>query len=195
MKMRAVWAILALILLVAGLALLPPLFQSGRARNERHPWSPLKTLATAQADFRGNDRDGNRVQDFWVRDVAGLYYLKPEGSDERIQLIELSVANADDTACTESAAAGHAYAPRAGYAYRALIFYEDAAGAKQVYEDERGRNPSKFGFIAVPVGPGAEERDSYLINEGNTVLRKPLKGARVDTFPRDPLKAGWAKID
>lgn len=193
--MRAVWVIIALVLLVAGLATLPPLFQSGRASNERNPWSSLKTLATAQADFRANDRDGNREQDFWVRDVAGLYYLKPEGGDAAIQLIELSVANADDTACPESAAAGHAFAPKMGYVYRALIFYEDAAGKKQLYEDVHGRNPSKFGFIGVPVGPEAGQRDSYVINEENTIFRKKLQGARVDTFPRDPLKAGWSKLD
>src|SRR6185436_1936276 len=36
----------------------------------------LRTLALAQEDFRNNDRDNNRAQDYWVRDVAGLYYLK-----------------------------------------------------------------------------------------------------------------------
>ncbi len=184
---------MAALLVAAGAYFLRPMFASGRASNERYPWSSLKTFATAQADFRGNDRDGNRQQDYWVRDVAGLYFLKPMGSDEPIKLIEVSVANADDTACPESAAAGHAFAPKAGYVYRALIFYEDAAGKKQIYENAQGRNPSKFGFIGVPVEGDA--RDSYIVSEENTVYRKKLQGARVDTFPRDPLKAGWTKLD
>ena len=56
----------------------------------------LKTIASAQADFRGNDRDGNGRQDFWRDDIAGLYTIVPVGSQEAIKLIELSVAGADE---------------------------------------------------------------------------------------------------
>lgn len=35
----------------------------------------MKTLAASEADFRGHDREGNRVEDFWTVDVTGLYSL------------------------------------------------------------------------------------------------------------------------
>src|SRR5262245_13087601 len=36
----------------------------------------LRELSMAEADFRGCDRDGNHVYDFWTFDVAGLYQMK-----------------------------------------------------------------------------------------------------------------------
>src|SRR5438093_367005 len=50
--------------------------QQGRAQgasNERNASATLKSFASAEADFRANDRDNNRVNDFWVADVSGLY--------------------------------------------------------------------------------------------------------------------------
>ena len=54
----------------------------------------LRTMSTAEADYRSNDRDWNHVNDFWTGDVSGLYHVKPapEGNPE-IRLIEESVAN------------------------------------------------------------------------------------------------------
>src|SRR5436190_232031 len=57
------------------------------AANERSASSSLKTLATAEADFKANDRDGNGLKDFWVGDVSGLYrYTMTNGRE--IKLIE-----------------------------------------------------------------------------------------------------------
>src|SRR5688500_17803531 len=86
--------VLTVCALVAALAL-PGLLSSQRASNERGASAALKTLASAQADFRENDRDGNKVQDFWTRDVAGLYGVVPAGETETIKLIDRSVAGAD----------------------------------------------------------------------------------------------------
>ena len=61
--------------------------------NERTASQGLKMLATAEADFRANDRDGNRVNDFWTGDVSGLYFINPGGVP--IQLIPLALAEAD----------------------------------------------------------------------------------------------------
>src|SRR5213592_4255451 len=56
---------------------------------------PLKTLTSAQADFRAGDRDANGVEDFWVKDVAGLY-TTPGVDKQQIRLIELKLALADE---------------------------------------------------------------------------------------------------
>lgn len=37
----------------------------------------MKTLSAAEEDFRGNDREGNRIQDFWTADVDSLYGTEP----------------------------------------------------------------------------------------------------------------------
>src|SRR5262245_44319035 len=67
--------------------------------NERLAVHALKTLTVAEVDFRSNDRDGNRINDFWTGDVAGLYYLKdPTGST--LRLIESRLADADPASVT-----------------------------------------------------------------------------------------------
>lgn len=49
--------------------------------------------APAPFDFRGNDRDGSKVHDFWTADV-GMFAPTEEGSDELLKLIEISIADA-----------------------------------------------------------------------------------------------------
>ena len=44
--------------------------------NDRAPAS-LADLAAAEADFRGCDRDGHRVEDFWNADVSSFYLATP----------------------------------------------------------------------------------------------------------------------
>jgi hypothetical protein len=46
--------------------------------NERCSSDSLKTLTPAEADFRANDEDWLRAEDFWTRDVRGLYTLSPQ---------------------------------------------------------------------------------------------------------------------
>jgi hypothetical protein len=157
----------------------------------------LRDLTLAELDFQMNDRDGNHEQDFWVRDVSGLHFLTPEGSEDPIGLIDISIARADDAPCRDTAAARAACesGPRIGYLYRALMFHEDEAGKKVPYDDGKGRNVSRFGFVAYPVGPGTESFDTLILSETNLVFRKKLQGGRVDTFPRDPERAGWKTLD
>jgi hypothetical protein len=85
---------------------------------QRSAAASLKTLATAQADFRSNDRDGNGVHDFWRKDAAGLYVLAPKGG-EPIRLIEIGTALADDRIPDEALALGPR-TPKGGYWFRAI---------------------------------------------------------------------------
>src|SRR5438874_4917536 len=99
--------IVVIFLLVAALAI-PGLQSSNRASNERSASTSLKTLSTAEADFRANDRDWNHVNDFWTFNVCGLYSLTScaiggaagasTTADPAIKLIEISVATADSEA-------------------------------------------------------------------------------------------------
>src|SRR5580765_1320779 len=103
--------VIAIIAIIAAIAI-PGLLSSQRAANERSAATSLKTLSTAEADFRANDRDWNHVNDFWTGNVAGLYTMTSSAvsgsaanstTDPAIKLIELSVASADTDGSTPSA--------------------------------------------------------------------------------------------
>jgi hypothetical protein len=42
----------------------------------------LQSLTAAEADFRGCDRDGNHVADFWTSDVKSLYLPTTTEADQ-----------------------------------------------------------------------------------------------------------------
>lgn len=191
--------VIAIIAIIAAIAI-PGLLQSQRASNERNASASLKSLTAAQADFRSNDRDGNRVNDFWVLDVAGLYGICPgpttqTGTPELNKLIEISVAGADFNAPSGGAAAwGNVTLvtnytltrPKAGYWYRALLNDEDGI----VYAQNTGAaaldwggslssfNHGKFGFISFP-DSRSSGRSVFLVNEGNTIVRRQVTSTYV----------------
>ena len=190
--------VIAIIAIIAAIAI-PGLLSSQRASNERNASASLKTITSAEADFRGNDRDGNKIQDFWTLDVAGLYGVVPVGSTELVKLIEISVAGADFNSPTGVAlgvtglnhVTSTAYsinAPKAGYWYRAM-FSDNSGAAAEAYvvntsgvSDTAGTvtttvwwNHSKFGFLAFPDSFSAG-RSVFFVNEGNTIFKRPTNG-------------------
>src|SRR5881394_4123001 len=103
--------VIAIIAIIAAIAI-PGLLAAQRAANERSASTSLKTLSSAEADFRANDRDWNHVNDFWTANVAGLYTMTSSAvtgatanstTDPSIKLIELSVASADTDPLTPPA--------------------------------------------------------------------------------------------
>jgi hypothetical protein len=171
--------------------------------NERTASVTLKTLATAEADFRANDRDANHENDFWVADVSGLYRLFANG--DMLKLIEMSVALADarptipldstgalpSDAKTKLQFLGKA-ATKAGYQFAAIEKYEED-GAIQKYDEGKGRNPSRFGFCAYPAAYPANGKMTFVITENNTVFRKDTGGKRVEQWSSNPQKDGWQR--
>ena len=178
--------VIAIIAIIAAIAI-PGLLSSQRASNERNASASLKTLASAEADFRGNDRDGNKVQDFWTVSVNGLYTVSPVGNTEAVKLIELSVALADtsplgagalNTANTYGNVALYGTrSAKAGYWYRAMITDETALAYAQVTNGTGALgavadfNTSKFGFWCFPDTRSAG-RNLFIINEGNTIYKR-----------------------
>jgi prepilin-type N-terminal cleavage/methylation domain-containing protein len=180
--------VVAIIAVIAAISI-PGLLQSQRAANERNSSASLKTLATAEADFRANDRDGNHVTDFWTRDVAGLYGVFPPGgsSGTSIKLIELSVAMADafsngvigGGAATWGQAQNTTFgaiAPKAGFWY--YVMTADASqNPLQPYQNNTDATGNyhclnSFGFGCYPDSMAAG-RLLYIINEGCTIYRRP----------------------
>ncbi len=215
--------VIAIIAIIAAIAI-PGLLASQRASNERNASASLKTIATAQADFRANDRDGNKIQDFWTADVAGLYCVKTVDSTSAAnKLIELSVASADSdpiAALGQYTPAITAYAnqgPKAGYWYYALMTDDQTT---ETYRAATGGSPavgtvhyntSKFGFITYPDSYPSSGKISFILNEGNTMFKRqmttPVKASSAtpptavtltgfSTWPTDDLlKTYWAKMD
>jgi len=141
----------------------------------RNASASLKTLATAEADFRANDRDGNRIADYWTGDVFGRYGLVPvpAGSsalpaDETtaanaIRLVQAGVAAADGASnlgaygnvnVADSVLVG---APKAGYLYRRFATQNSGGGASTLMGDTDGsdyygavHDRVRFAFMAFP---------------------------------------------
>jgi prepilin-type N-terminal cleavage/methylation domain-containing protein len=200
--------VIAIIAIIAAIAI-PGLLSSQRASNERNASTSLKTLTSAEADFRANDRDWNHVNDFWTGDVKGLYTMTSAAvigsgnstTDPIIKLIELSVASADADASVvpaggECAALTTFAVPsaKAGYWYQALTLDNAFTGSPEAtYKlDTVGtptmgscHNTSKFGFAAFPDSQSAGKY-VYMVNENNTIFRSATSGAVKTTTTNPP---------
>jgi prepilin-type N-terminal cleavage/methylation domain-containing protein len=215
--------VIAIIAIIAAIAI-PGLLQSQRASNERSASASLKTATTGEADFRANDRDGNRVADFWTFNVAGLYSMtngviagNSAAGDDPIRLIELSVAGAE--ASTLTAAAGEYSAintycvqsAKAGYWFQALR--SDLSGTAETYlQNTSGTNSAgtampgvgtgnaayhtgKFGFLSWP-DTLSSGKVAFIVNENNTIYRRALTATlRVGTANPPGLATDAGFID
>jgi prepilin-type N-terminal cleavage/methylation domain-containing protein len=187
--------VIAIIAIIAAIAI-PGLLSSQRASNERSASTSLKTLSTAEADFRANDRDWNHVNDFWTESVYGLYCMTScavtgatgaaTTADPAIKLIELSVASADAGSAVASLTGECATlatfaipSAKAGYWYTALINDMSVAGSTdQTYKQDTGgstamgavHNTSKFGFLSYPDSQSSG-KFVFIVNENNTIFR------------------------
>jgi hypothetical protein len=158
-----------------------PLNPNRRASNELNAATTLKTLASAQADFRANDRDQDGVNQFWRGDVAGLYALSPKGGPP-IRLIQREVAASDDRPVTRLP--GIRWKAHAGYRIRAI---------RHADENPNALDPQRFAFVAYPESPSAG-RYMYVIDENNSVRSSaecPPGG--IFDFPTDQELRSWGR--
>jgi hypothetical protein len=190
--------------IVAAIAI-PGLLSSQRFANERNASASLKTICTAEMDFRANDRDGNGVNDFWTGDVSGLFCLRPPDAGGPLGLIEISVAAADGAPvmgrvpADRKAGLSTSSHPKAGYFFRAMK--EDESG-EPYGRDTEGRkslgpyyNLAGFAFCAHPAKYPSSGRQTFIVNEGAVVWKKDTGGEAVDGWPENPAEEGWVKAD
>lgn len=189
--------VIAIIAVIAAIAI-PGLLSSQRASNERNASTSLKTITSAQADFRANDRDGNKVNDFWTADVKGLYTMTNAAvagnsnatTDPAIKLIELSIASADANGTVPVAGNENCAlsmfaisSAKAGYWYNALASDAGTAGAEATYQQDTGGTPTmgsvhnlwRFAFVAWPEATSSG-KFIYIIDENNTIFRSATTG-------------------
>ncbi len=198
--------VIAIIAVIAAIAI-PGLLAAQRSSNERNASTSLKTITTAQADFRSNDRDGNRTMDFWTADVYALFgMIGIQGSStaiaadsatasNHVKLLEPSLASADGR--SEQALYGNIEfgpaivngSPKAGYIFRALhnevtggtatTLLNDTDGAAQFYGN--CHDVDRFGFICFPISLNSGKL-CFIVNEDNTIWKYNLPAAYTATF-------------
>jgi hypothetical protein len=163
---------LGICVLIAALAI-PAILSWNRANNERLASTTLRTLTSAEAEFRANDRDHNKIMDFWTGDVSGLYYVKPVDGGPEVRLIDVDVANADANPILPLPLGSGS---SKGYRYQAFDRDDSVEGEKGVYRidtDHSGRKVhhlGMFGFIAFPANR-IQGKYRFMINENNTTFR------------------------
>jgi len=194
--------VVGLIVLVAIIAI-PGILMGSRASNERNASASLKTILTAEADFRSNDRDNDGVQNFWVRDVYGLYALcpSPDGTkaakpdpSAMIKLVEPSLAGADGTGkvpCDGSVPAVASigmWSPKASYVYRALEAYEEGgrqmpyASPGPVAAHGAAYHLTRYGFITQPATSAAGATRIFIADESCTIWRFTTESSYKGTY-------------
>lgn len=152
---------------------------------ERNASTMLKTITSAQADFRANDRDGDGVNQFWRADIAGLYALAP-GGGPAMRLIDRSLALADARPVHDLTRDGER-APQQGYWYRAIR-----------HSDEKAIDAvSQFAAVAYPADYPQSGKDTFIVDENNTIFRADLgHGHGLEAYPtEDELRTKWSKLD
>jgi prepilin-type N-terminal cleavage/methylation domain-containing protein len=198
--------VIAIIAIIAAIAI-PGLLAAQRASNERNASASLKTLSTAEADFRSNDRDGNLVNDFWTADVFALYGLIPPTGGSTtlpsdtgtatsiIKLIEPSVAGADAASLSGSygnlsfSASIISGSPKAGYAYRMFASQDDGPGLTTLRTDTDGASAfygtthdrNRFAVMAAPETLSAGKL-LFIVNADNTIWKYNLPATYIMTF-------------
>ena len=204
--------VIGLIAVIAAIAI-PGLVSAQRAANERNASASLKSIVTANHDFRSNDRDGNRIVDFWTGDVAGLSLIVPQAGNSApatltygaaIRLVDLSMAGADaafgggvrysSTMHVPIATAIVAFSPKASYWYARLVNEVSGAGSIAYQNDTDGatnnlwgacHSNDRFGFVAFPGSIGSG-RVAYIVSHEGVIFKTNLSATYVATVAVTP---------
>jgi prepilin-type N-terminal cleavage/methylation domain-containing protein len=190
--------VMVVIAIVAAIAI-PGLISSQRSSHERNSSTSLKTLCVAEADFKANDRDGNKVSDYWTADVKGLYTmtsLVTAGNaggtiDPPLKLIDLSIAAADADSVTAPAGGENmditqfgVVSNKGGYWYAALTTDNNHTGPESLYKQDTGgiltmgsvHNINKYAFISFPESPSFGKY-VFIVNENAAVFRSAMSSS------------------
>ena len=193
--------VIAIIAIIAAIAI-PGLLRARIASNERNASASLKSVVTAEENFRSNDLDRNQVNDYWTGNIAGLYCLQVAATDNPIAALnDIGVASADidsgNAAAVAFSNANVSYnsallltsSPKSGYAYQALLKdAEDAVYAQSTDGGVSVHNFGNFGFAAVPVAWDSTGNHVFIVNEGASVFRRDFGPSTAAVFFGTPLQ-------
>ena len=183
-----VWGLMGGSVLLIAVAMLPGLMTSYRPSVERKPDTSLKTIVSAQEEFRRTDSDGDGIRPFWRADVTGLYTSRPGGDPAKpiLKLIELSVAVADDRPHNNDIEQYSVRSPKAGYWFLTIR-----------HADEQVPAPDRYAVIAFPEKYPESGRYTFIVDERKDIFRADLGHSRgIEVFPTPAeLKTKWSKVD
>jgi hypothetical protein len=188
-RILAPYVFLVLLLAVGTFVIWPQWRARNLAENERNAATIIKTLCSAEADFRANDRDGNGVNDFWTGDLAGLL---------RFGLISRAVAEADLRPLVPLV---RKPVPYHGYYIIAMVTDESETPIEELRQETdkksgKVHHRTKFGFCAYPVEYGVTGRNTFIVNENNTVFWRHTYGDPMDHWPsHEDQRHDWALGD
>ncbi|HVE42207.1 MAG TPA: hypothetical protein VNM14_20150 [Planctomycetota bacterium] len=186
--------LLVLIILGAGVGT-PMLLKSRREARIRDLYGALREMASIQSDYFRNDRDGNRIMDFWTGDLASLQVVRSARDGSELRLLRPSLARADTMPILPPSTAPESFE---GYLFRALD--KDNNRPDWIYRvdtDGSGRkvhNTERFGICAHPEEGGAD-RPIFIINEYHTIWHRS-DGKLHFNWPDDnELKYNYSRFD
>jgi hypothetical protein len=170
------------------------------ASNERWATATLMSINTAQAMFRAADLDGDGRPNYWVGDVSALHRLggsrisaETARADAR-PCLPLDREGAPPMAPLLRLARAGPPAPSQGYYYVALRSYDVPGEDPKPYDPGDGRNPARYAVCAYPAEHGKTGTLTFIRSEAK-MWKKDTEGKPPESFPADPVKAGWTAVD
>lgn len=166
------------------------------ADNEMQAMSRLKELSTIEMMIRSDDRDGDGLNAFWTRDVAGLFAFRPRGMNQGIELIDVQLAQADPLGFQNYPGAFKDPKPGPHYGYWFVMIKKDVNG-KPLAQDLNGdglaaENYERFAICAYPEEYQGTGTRTFVINEEGIPLWKNTEGEPVEGYPGpNPSAEGW----
>ena len=139
-----------------------------------------------QRDYRANDRDGNKIQDYWREDIAGLYVSNSNGwASTPMRLIDISIAAADAAPVTNIAALT-VPGPRAGWHFTTLSFVDEVDAL----------DPDRFAVCAYPANYGGNFKETFIISHEKIIYSKDLgRPGGIRIYPTNPVVEGWERVN
>lgn len=166
------------------------------ADNQMQAMSKLKELSTIERMIQADDRDGDGVNAFWTRDVAGLFAFRPSGWKEGLNLIDVQVAQSDPIGFQNYPGAFKDAEPQPYYGYWFVMIKKDVNG-KPLALDLNGdglaaENADRFAICAYPEEYQRTGVQTFVINEEGIPWSKDTEGKPVEGYPGpDPSAEGW----
>lgn len=167
------------------------------ASNQRNAAASIRSIRTAQENFKLNDLDRNGVKDYWTADIAGLYCLQVKTTTNAVAALnDIGVASADARQHSDgyenddieyNAALLLTFAPKTGFLYQSMKL--DAAGVTYARDTDGGgskvHNPDSFAVTAYPIAYGSVGVYTFIMNQDGKVYRRDTGGVPVLQWPNE----------